>query len=334
MPATRIECCGRIMSIDEALAHTDRCPTWTWELLAAVLHSQTLHPSNEDPTRISATVLTSKCLRQLTLERYETYTIDPSKLYKMFRGTQFHGQLEEMAHRNAYAEARFYVHDLGTKLPAVLEALPDDDRSFSGAPDLVRPKQGILYDYKRTGQVPRFNYPWQDHVAQLNINRWLVDHSDTVRLMETRPAFLQNVAGNGYAGDDGLDAGLITLEWLGAEVWTTWDMTHEDVRARFVPYEWQELIVVYVDDDGPKPLKCTESIRIPAKKGGTKPARVPVVWDDERAERYISERYIAARHALNARLAPIPSGWEFQSHILCQHCPVRRLCAEHERNGQ
>lgn len=328
MPVTKVECCGRIMSIPEALAHTATCREWTYELLAYVLDANTRHPSNDDPSRISATVLTSKCLRQLALERYEEYTIEPSKLYKMARGTQFHGFMEEMAHPNAYAEARFYVDDLGAKLPAVLEALPDDDRSFSGSPDLVRPKQGILYDYKRTGQVPRFNYAWGNHVEQLNVCRWLVDNADRVALVE---------AGRGALDAETLRGapGCISVELRDDDtLLATWDMTHEAVRARFVPYEWTELIVVYVDDDGPKPLIITESIRVPAKKGGTKPARVAAVWEDEKVEAFIADHYVQARHALNNRIAPIPSGWEFQSHTLCGYCAVRRSCAEYERNGQ
>lgn len=325
MPVTLIECCGRVMTPDECLEHVatgrNKCE-WTYELTAAMLHAMVQHPSHADGTRISTTVLTQKCLRQLVWERQTDYTTSLAGQWAMFRGTQFHGQLEAFAHPLSYAEARFYVHDLGKQIPAVAKALPRKDRSFSGSPDIVAPDYGRLGDYKRTKEVPRFNFPWQDHVAQGNINRWLVDNADTVAIASP-PAGLP-------ANKDGQVAGVYPDD-TGRYVF---DMSDPDIRAAFVPVEWQELVVIYVDDKGPKPITCTESINVPAKNGGTKKARVPELWSDERTEKYIADKYIAARLALLAGIAAIPSGWEYQSHVLCGYCPMRRLCAEHERNGE
>lgn len=305
---THIRCCGRSMTIEEAKEHTaDRnnsCP-WTWELLSAMLASDVEHPSNDDPSRISTTTLTAKCLRQIALSRYNPYEETPENMWARFRGTQFHKQLEAWAHPTSYGEARFYINDLGKLLPAVREALPRQDRSLSGSPDLVDPVVGVLYDYKRTKEVPRFDTVWGDHIEQLNVNRWLVDNADSVDVR------IGENPGEGF------------------------DLSLPGTRQRFVPVDWQKLVIVYVDDKGPKPITVTESIDVPQKGDPTKTkkARVPAIWSDERIEEYIATRYIAARLALNTRLAPVPNGWEHQSHILCNYCPVIRMCAELERNG-
>lgn len=304
MPATHILCCGQAFTIEEALAHTSRRDNscqWTYELLAAMVDHSVAHPSNEDPTRISTTTLTSKCLRQQALARYYDHALDPEKMWASFRGTQFHGQLERFVQPGCYGEVRFGIDDIGKLLPSVKKALPRQDRSFTGSPDLVDPSIGILYDYKRTKEVPRFNSVWPDHVQQLNINRWLIDHADYVE-----------VKGEGKL-----------------------DMQQPVIRARFVPVEWQELVIVYVDDKGPKPIVVTESIDVPTVDGKrTKKARVPALWSDDQCEELIEQRYVEARLALATHTAPIPVGWEHQSHILCTFCPVSGICAQFEAEGK
>jgi hypothetical protein len=318
MPLRAIYCCGRDYSIEEWYAHLatrSECRQWTYELGRAMVSSSVAHPSNDDPTRISTTVLTSKCLRQVALERFNDYELEPSSLYAAFRGTQFHGQMEAHASPGSYAEARFFVEDLGTLIPVVKKALPRKDRSFSGSPDLVDPTVGVLFDYKRTKEVPRFDSVWGDHVEQLNVNRWLVDHAETVGI-------------KGYENDPRLPPPLEVLD----NGTCVFDLTRPDVRSFFVPMDWQELVIVYVDDKGPKPLTVMESIDVPKVGGvGTKKARVPALWSDEKCEAFIAERYIAARNALTSKSAPIPKGWERQGHILCGYCPVRDLCADQER---
>lgn len=326
MPGMQVECCNRVMTIPEALEHVakrnNRCQ-WTGEILRAMFEAQQNHPSHSDGTRISTTVLTNKCLRKIIFERQTDYVVKIEDLWALFRGTQFHGVLEEYVQPGSYGEARFYVDDLGVQLPAVKAALPRKDRSLSGSPDLVDPSPGILYDYKRTKEVPRFEHVWPDHIAQLNINRWLVDYADKVELREESLVAVELQWGS----TDGL------ISWDEQTHVAVWDMSHPAVRARFVPVDWQELVIVYVDDKGPKPITVRESIDVPAKKGGTKKARIPVIWDDAKVEAYITTEYIAARKGLLAGIAPIPRGWEHQSHILCGYCPMRLKCAIHESEG-
>lgn len=317
MAATHIECCGEVFPLetfleDHLVSRRNTCE-WTYELAAAMLHNNVQHVSHSDPAHISTTVLTSKCLRQTALDRSNTYIIRLEDLYASFRGTAVHAQLEQFISPGSYGEVRFIVPDLGKQIPWLKQALPRKNRSFSGSPDLVDPIVGLLFDYKRTKEVPRFNSVWPDHVEQLNINRWLVDHADFV----SAPARASSP--NPGEADDNGDG-----------TWT-YDLSKPEVRARFVPVEWQELIIVYVDDRGPKPITVTESVDVPTQAGAaspTKKVRRPTIWSDERVEEYIATKYVEAREALTAGIAPVPEGWENASHVLCGYCPVRGLCLE------
>lgn len=233
--------------------------------------------------RISTTALTGKCDRQLYLTRMEDYSEDPEKLWAPFRGTMIHSHLEAHAAPGTIEEPRYHVH---------LDGLGD----LSGSPDVLDVRMGVLYDYKRTKEVPRFNYPWKDHVNQMNVNRWLVDHADYV-------------------------------EYRGKQ----WDLRlSRENRARFRPTVWNDLVVVYIDDKGPKPLSCTKSVQVPKKDGkGTKAARVLDLWSDEEAEAWIRQRWTEVKSALAGEsLPPVPdymAGWE---HPLCGFCPKKRECIE------
>lgn len=173
---------------------------------------------------------------------------------------------------------------------------------LSGSPDLVDPKTGYLYDYKFSKENPRFEYAWGDHVEQLQVNRWLVDKADYV-------------------------------EWQG----TTYDMSERSVQAQFRPIDWQGLIVMYMDDKGPKPILITRTEQVQKKTGpGTKNARVADIWDDERVEKFIRDRYVAAEDALRGG-GPLPAitekfeGWE---HPLCNFCPKKTSCIDHYVNDR
>lgn len=304
MPLTRLRCCDQLFDAEELLKHVEdrnnQCQ-WTYELLAAMVEANVAHPSHDDPSRISTTTLVAKCLRSETLKRSRPYVEDVESLYASFRGTAVHAQLASHIKPGAYGEVRFHIDDLRTKIdfdPEVLDLY--DDWSFSGSPDLVDPTAGVLYDYKRSKEVPRFDKMWPDHAQQLQINRWLIDHADWVELAD----------GSVFnRGDEAFDA--------------------------LLPIEWQELIIVYIDDKGPKPIAAWKSIDIPKRDGkGTKKARVPDIWSDEDVEDFIAKSYPEAREAFTIAIAPIPDGWENQSHVLCGYCPMRRECAALERNGE
>lgn len=269
-------------------------PKFTYELLSAMLAEV-----QDRGRRISATtVLSGKCLRSEVLKRTRPYTDDPQKLYASFRGTMFHGRLELNAHPASIPEARFhkYLDGLGW---------------FSGSPDLVDPKAGYLYDYKFTKENPKFDYPWKDHKEQVQVNRWLVDHCDYVE----------------YAGEvyPITEAGFAAVgEEYDAEVGRA-------NASKFRPYDWQGLLVIYMDDKGPKPILCTRSIDVPKKTNPkeTKKARIADIWEDDRVEELIRTGYAAAAAALdpdNDTLPAIPDAYQGWKHPLCGFCPVKDDC--------
>lgn len=249
---------------------------WTYELLSALLATQ-----QDRGDRISTTTLTSKCRRSEYLKRTTDYTDEANKLWASFRGTMFHGQLEWHAHPANIAEARYHVE---------LEGLGP----LSGSPDLVAVPAGVLYDYKNTKEVPRFDYAWPDHIAQVNVNRWLVDHAHRV-------------------------------EFQGEE----FDLADPVNRTRFVPFAWDSLVLVYMDDKGPKPITVTRSEEVIGKNGRPKKVRVPDLWSDERCEDYIRRKYAAWKDSFESGVVPdIPEDFERWRHPLCGFCPVRDLCID------
>lgn len=167
---------------------------------------------------------------------------------------------------------------------------------LSGSPDLIDPKTGHLYDYKFTKENPRWERAWGDHVEQLQVNRWLVDKADRV-------------------------------EFQGFE----FNMDDRANQARFRPIDWQGLIVMYLDDKGPKPILITRSEQVQKKTGpGTKAVRVADIWSDDRVESYITERYVAAQTALKDNVLPdITPAYEGWQHPLCGFCPKKTSCIDH-----
>lgn len=250
---------------------------WTYELLSALLATV-----QDRGDRISTTTLTTKCDRSEYIKRTEPYTEKAANLWASFRGTMFHGQLEHHAHPDSIAEARYYVE---------LEGLG----TLSGSPDLVDPTKGVLYDYKFTKEVPRFDYAWDTHVQQVQVNRWLVDHATEV-------------------------------EWRGQ----LHDLTDPKVRKQFVPPFWDSLVVVYMDDKGPKPITVTRSEEvIGTTTGKPKRIRVPDIWPDEQVEEFIYERFSAWKDAFDHRVLPdIPESFAGWQHPLCGYCPVKDKCID------
>lgn len=308
MPLTSLvcycdECRGQqSIPVEDALRHAAdrRKHQFPYELLKAMLAQV-----QDRGTRISTTTLTTKCLRSEVIIRTEEYTGDPKRMYASFRGTMFHGQLELHAHPDSKEEPRYHI------------ILPGD-RPFSGAPDLVDVASGTLYDYKFSKENPRFDYPWDGHKEQGQVNRWLVDHADYVEwrggfypLTEEGFTFLANAGHLHEAAEN------ITLN-----------------RENFVPVDWQGIYVVYMDDRGPKPLLITKSEQVPKKDGtGTKSARVADIWPDEQVEQYIVSKYAEAEAAFQwaaqGTYPDIPEGFEGWKHPLCEWCPVKDSCINH-----
>lgn len=281
MPLTALEFRdGKVVPRDEALAlalKLGEFEGFTYELLAALLAEQ-----QEREDRISTTYLLSKCPRSDFLQRTQPYSVKPGALWAAFRGTMLHGRLESYAHPRNIAEARYFVS---------LDGLGE----LSGSPDLVDPVLGILDDYKtcKPGGAPRYGGPWEDHVKQVQINRWLVDHAHSVE----------------YDGD-------------------TFALDDPEHRWRFVPPAWKSLRLIYLDvDKGPQVMTCTRSEQVTGKNGRPKNVRVPDVWADETVEPMVRRLYAERLAAHSSACVPdIPEGFERQQHVLCAYCPVKSMC--------
>lgn len=296
MPLTHVVLDNEKYTLEEARTHIavrDPRQRYTPELLDAILATR------QERDYLSTTSLTAKCLRQQSIQRQYDYAEDIDGMWAAFRGTMFHGQLEKHVAEGALEEARLFV--------------TIDGIEFSGSPDLWDPNIGVLYDYKFCKEVPRWSKPWGDHVEQLNINRWLVDHC---KRMEWR-------------GEEYFPHPLNPDYFIREE-----GKFVKSVRVR--PVDWQELVVVYMDDKGVKPIRCTKSIQIPKVSGeGTKAAVVADVWDDEKVEALIAERFPLAYDALTLGHIPAaPEGWEHAGHILCSYCAVRSECLSLEVQGK
>jgi len=287
MPLTALRIGENDYPIDLALqkAENGELSDWTYELLNALLAEQ-----QDRGDTLSTTALTSKCFRSEYLKRRLDYTDDPHKLWAAFRGTMYHGRLEAYCHPRNIAEARYHVE---------LDGLG----SLSGSPDLVDPVRGVLYDFKTNKENPRYSKPWPEHVLQVQINRWLVDHAVTVDHEGISYLLV-------YNGDDPTVANEVLLN-----------------RMRFIPPKWHSLMLVYMDDKGPKLMTVKRSEEVIGKNGRPKNVNVPDVWSDQRVENVIRRLYAERKEALDSNTVPaIPDAFARQQHVLCGYCPVRTKC--------
>ena len=130
----------------------------------------------------------------------------------------------------------------------------------------------------------------------MQINRWLIDHATKV-------------------------------EWDG-KTYTS----EKTIAKLFRPVDWQALILVYMDGSTVKPIRVWKSIQVPTKvEGKTKPQRVDDIWEDERVEELVRERYAAVKAAFAGDIPGIPGpDWAEASHPLCGWCPVKQWCLQEQ----
>lgn len=147
------------LPLDEALEQAQEGGTkwspWTYELIAAMFGEH-----QERQSRITASALVSHCTRADIIKRKMDYVEDLETLYIPFRGTMLHKVLEGYGHVEAMVEQRFY-----TKV---------GDHEISCSPDHLT--RTTLSDYKVTENPPRYNYPWPNHVEQVQFNAYIVRH--------------------------------------------------------------------------------------------------------------------------------------------------------------
>ncbi len=107
---------------------------------------------------MTATMLTG-CLRLAAFRQQHEYYERPSAMWARLQGTAFHLLLQRAASDGEVVEQRFCRGLTGVEV--------------CGTPDILIPARKLLLDYKRPKSLPREAKP--EHVAQVNIYRWLVE---------------------------------------------------------------------------------------------------------------------------------------------------------------
>lgn len=127
---------------------------------------------------ISATAIIH-CLRAAFLKSRRDYYVDPTALYASFRGTLFHGLLEKNGSDSSFVEQK-RIRKWRDKIEIGGTA---DSLEIFEFDDLPNGKTHIIRDWKTTNELPKWG-PWLDHIAQVNIYRWLFDLDPTEVIME------------------------------------------------------------------------------------------------------------------------------------------------------
>lgn len=295
MPLTRIECAdfalkkkGQtvILPVAEclkcALGRNNGC-NYTYEVLNAMYGA-----SQDRGDNISTTAVITSCMRSEVLRRKTDYTEHPDDMWAAFKGTLTHAVLERNIAPGDWGEVRVWAPVPGY-----------EGRFISCRPDLVSPKHGILWDYKTAKRIPQWGHVWGDQEAQLQVNRWIIDHAV-------------------HVGDE------FGVKEIGNQVIL-------DNR----PEEWTSLRIVYITDETMDVHEVTQSIDVPNKSGdGTHKKRVPDIWSDEEVLDFMLPRYEELMYALQSYPEYIPAipqdieerGETWGRKFPCGWCPVRAEC--------
>lgn len=306
MPLARIWCAdpglkrkGQRVSlpIDEclkcALSGDPPC-NYEYPVLAAMYRDDGQGPVQQRGDSLSTTAITGPCVRQLVLERKVNYIEHPDDMWARFMGTTVHGILEGNIPEGWWGEKR------------VIAPVPGMQRFISCKPDLVNPIAGILDDYKKAKKFPQFGYVYGDQQAQLQVNRWIIDHAEWVG--DTRA--IKNEDGTESPNPD-------------------WVKFEDSGLER--PEAWDQLRIVYITEDGMDVHPVKKRIKVPNKNGDGEHTRwVADIWSDEEVEEYLVPRYLERMKALQAwpdEVPPIPDDIDkWGKSFPCGYCPVRDEC--------
>lgn len=228
----------------EAYAEGPKWSPWSYELIKAVIDN------HQERDYLSSSMVVGGCMRSTILERCADYIDDLDNRWAAIKGTLVHRTLELAARPGSLVEWRFWM-DWG-------------DEEFSCSPDIIVPATGLLADYKTTENPPQY-YPYANQKAQVNINRYVVNHATR---WEAPESF-----------EDPLERGI--------------PVHPEDI-------EFTQLALVYIAPKGPKTLLVEETVDKQTPNGKTIRRKVPVVWSDDEVEAYLQPRIEAIQLALEA----------------------------------
>ena len=133
---------------------------------------QWIAKEEEEKTGISITQLLF-CPRRAWLTAKTSYIVNPEDMWAMFRGSMFHGFLEQFKNPDTIIETRFERDLFGIKI--------------TGKPDKIDLRTGALYDYKSlSGELSgdrslRWGHARLHDQVQVNLYRWLVEPQFQIR---------------------------------------------------------------------------------------------------------------------------------------------------------
>ncbi len=163
MPLVGISVDGIEYTFDQALELSARgLLPLPHPVIAAVVDTIRRNEEERDPSHVSVTDLTG-CPRAKVIKIVDDYYFDIEKTLAAFRGTIVHEVLAKYAAENATVETRRYRDYKGYRL--------------YGKPDSVVLRNSGRYhliDFKTTKRIPAYS-PYTNHIAQVNVYRWLLD---------------------------------------------------------------------------------------------------------------------------------------------------------------
>ena len=153
-------CNNKKISFDDCLNCADT-PSSTCEFNKPLLRAM-VEEIKEEKEKITATSILG-CARRNYLYYVDDVYIKPEEMYWRFRGQMFHYILQNHKTEDVIKEQRFYVQL--------------DDVLISGKIDAYIKSSKVLYDYKSTDKIPKYNKAYDNHGDQVNIYRWLLHHN-------------------------------------------------------------------------------------------------------------------------------------------------------------
>jgi hypothetical protein len=128
-----------------------------------VLNGMYQQAIKERPDAVTVTSLLQNP-RHVKLERANAYFAEPEKNFATFRGNIVHSIMEQYGDPGSTIEERVERDFKGT--------------TISGQPDTVQIRltngRTLLRDWKSTKELPRYDNPYSNHMAQVNLYRWIL----------------------------------------------------------------------------------------------------------------------------------------------------------------
>lgn len=148
--------------LEEARQHGDAMG-FPYEVLNG-MHQQAL---KERPDAVTVTSLLANP-RHVKLERANAYFAEPAQNYATFRGNIVHSIMEQYGDAGSVIEERVDRVFTGTT----------GETTISGQPDTVQLRstngRTLLRDWKSTKELPRYDNAYSNHMAQVNLYRWIL----------------------------------------------------------------------------------------------------------------------------------------------------------------